>query len=303
MPLSVRARARAALLAATLVWGLSFVVVQRALTEIPVFHLLAFRFLIATLLVLPLARPAGGWRGGQALDRGLLRDGAVLGVVLFAGFVLQTAGLLWTTPSRSAFLTALSVVLVPVIGLALGRAIAAGPAAGSLVAAAGLWLLYRPAAGEAVAFNRGDAMTAAGAVVFAVFVLLVERAVRRHPVAPLALVQFAVIALLSLPSLIVDRPTARELTGDSLVAVLVTGVLGTAAAFYFQLYAQRHLSAIEAGVILTLEPVIAAAFSIAMGIEPWTSALLSGGGLVCLAMVLSEFKPGDTTAELSGPHP
>lgn len=302
MPLSARARARAALLAATLVWGTSFVVVQRALVEIPVFHLLAFRFLIATLLLLPFARPAGGWRAWRTLDRGLLRDGLVIGVVLFAGFALQTAGLLWTTPSRSAFVTALSVVLVPVIALGLGRPLALGPAAGSVVATAGLWLLYRPAAaGEAVPFNRGDALTLVAAVIFAVFVLLVEHAMQRHPVAPLALVQFMVVALLSLPSLILDPPEARELTGDALTAVLLTGVLATAAAFYLLLYAQRHLTAVEAGVILTLEPVIATAFSIALGVEPWTPALLSGGTLVCLAMVLSEIKRGGPPAP--DPHP
>jgi drug/metabolite transporter (DMT)-like permease len=298
-PLSARARARAALLGATVVWGTSFVVVQRALAEIPVFHLLVFRFLIATLLVLPFARPAGRTRP----DRGLWRDGALVGVVLLAGFVLQTAGLLWTTPSRSAFLTALSVVLVPVIGLGLGRRPGLGPAAGAVVAALGLWLLYRPAGAEAaLPWNRGDTLTAIGAVVFAVFVLLVEWAVRRHPVAPLALVQFAVIALLCLPSLVLDPPAARELTGDALAAVLFTGVLGTAAAFYCQLYAQRHLSAVEAGVILTLEPVVAAVFSVAVGAEPWTSNLIAGGALVCLAMVLSEIRTGAPPGELEGPH-
>ena len=309
-PISARAGARAALFGATVVWGTSFVVVQRALAEIPLFHLLAFRFLIATLLLLPFARPAGGWRGstgpanaGPSTRRGLWRDGALVGLVLLAGFVLQTAGLLWTTPSRSAFLTALSVVLVPVIGLGLGRRPGQGPAAGALTAAVGLWLLYRPAAAEAaLPWNRGDTLTAAGAVVFAVFVLAVEWAVRRHPVAPLALVQFAVIALLCLPSLALDPPAASELTGGALAAVLFTGVLGTAAAFYCQLYAQRHLSAVEAGVILTQEPVIAAVFSVAVGAEPWTSNLVAGGALVCLAMVLSELRTGAPPGELEGAH-
>jgi drug/metabolite transporter (DMT)-like permease len=90
------------------------VVVQRALQEIPVFHLLAFRFSIATLLLAPLAR-------GVRWTKSLLHDGAVLGVCLFVGFALQTAGLLWTTPSRSAFLTGLSVVLVPLFARAVGR--------------------------------------------------------------------------------------------------------------------------------------------------------------------------------------
>jgi drug/metabolite transporter (DMT)-like permease len=280
---------RLALLGATLVWGTSFVVVQRALADVPVLHLLAFRFTIATLLLLPLAR-GGPW------TRTLKRDGGVIGLVLFAGFALQTSGLLWTTPSRSAFLTGLSVVLVPVLGLAWGRPLRARPLAGSLVAAAGLYVLYRPAAGAALALGRGDLLTLACAVVFAAYVLLVERAVRRNPVMPLAVLQFAVVAALALPSLALAPPTAREVTGYPLFAVLLMGVLATAAAFAGQLYAQRHLSAVEAGVILTLEPVLAAATSVLAGVERWTFALTLGGALVLAAMLLVELGGGAADA-------
>lgn len=267
------------MLGATAVWGTSFVVVQGALAEIPVFHLIAYRFVLATLLLLPLAR--GSWAPE------VRRDGVVLGVILFAGFVLQTSGLLWTTPSRSAFLTSLSVVLVPILGLFAGRTLRWGPAAGSLLALAGLWVLYqRDAAGAE--WGRGDVLTVASAVVFAVYVLALEQATRRNPLSQLAIVQFSVVAALALPSLVLDPPSARELTGDSLVAVLIIGVLATAAAFVAWLYAQRHLSAVEAGVILTLEPVIAAAFSVLLGVEPWTAALTLGGLLVVAAMLVTE---------------
>ncbi len=267
------------MLGATVIWGASFVIVQKALEEIPVFHLIAYRFALAALLLLPLAW--GRWTPG------VRRDGIVLGVILFAGFVLQTAGLLWTTPSRAAFLTAISVVLVPVFGLLAGRGLRWGPAVGSVLAFAGVWTLYRPEAsgGE---FGKGDALTVACAVVFAVYPLVLERITRRNPLGPLAVTQFAVVAVLALPSLLLDPPSARELTGAPLVAVLVVGVLSTAAAFAAWLYAQRHLSAVEAGVILTLEPVIAAALSVALGVEPWTAALGFGGLLVMAAMLVTE---------------
>jgi drug/metabolite transporter (DMT)-like permease len=267
------------MLGATFIWGTSFVIVQKALEEIPVFHLIAYRFILAALLLLPLAR--GKW------NPAVRRDGILLGVILFVGFVLQTAGLLWTTPSRSAFLTAISVILVPVFGLLAGRGLRWGPAAGSVLAFAGVWTLYRPEAsgGE---FGKGDALTVACAVVFAVYPLVLERITRRNPLGPLAVTQFAVVAVLALPSLLLDPPSATELTGAPLVAVLVVGVLATAAAFAAWLYAQRHLSAVEAGVILTLEPVIAAGLSVALGVEPWTAALGVGGLLVMAAMLVTE---------------
>lgn len=267
------------MLGATFIWGTSFVIVQKALEEIPVFHLIAYRFVLAALLLLPLAW--GRWTPG------VRRDGALLGVILFVGFVLQTAGLLWTTPSRSAFLTAISVILVPVFGLFAGRGLRWGPALGSVLALAGVWMLYRPEASGG-GFGKGDALTVACAVVFAVYPLVLEKITRRNPLGPLAVTQFAVVAMLALPSLLLDPPSAKELTGASLVAVLVVGVLATAAAFAAWLYAQRHLSAVEAGVILTLEPVIAAVLSVALGVEPWTAALVAGGLLVMAAMLVTE---------------
>lgn len=285
MRLSSRARARLALLFATLIWGTSFVVVQKALAELPVFHLLACRFLLATLLLLPLARGGpGSW------SREIRRDGAAIGVLLFAGFTLQTYGLLWTTPSRSAFLTGLSVVLVPIVALAFGRRLRPWPTAGSLCAALGLYLLYRPSGEDsaAVPFGLGDALTLACAVVFAVWVLVVERVVRRHPVRELAVLQFGVVTALSLPSFLFIPPTADEFSGFAIGAILVMGILATAGAFLCQLYAQRHLTAVETGVILTLEPVVAAAFSVLLGVESWTASLTYGGALVLAAMLLSE---------------
>lgn len=284
-----RLLARVALLAATCVWATSFVIVQRALVVVPVLHLLAYRFTLATLLLLPLAR-------GAVWTPQLRRDGAAIGLSLFAGFVLQTSALLWTTPARTAFLTGLSVVLVPLFGLALGRRLRAGPALGSLVAAVGLYVLYLPGKGAAGGFGRGDFFGLGCAVAFAVFVLLVERGAQRNPVAPLALVEFGLVALLSLPGLAFPPPAAREFRGFALFAILVLAVLATAAAFVAQLYGQRHLTAIEAGVIFTLEPVLAAALSVALKIEPPTRWLAIGGALVVAAMLVTELWGGPDDA-------
>jgi len=285
------------------VWATSFVLVQRALAVIPVFHLLAYRFTLATLLLLPLAR-------GAKWTPQLRKDGAAIGLSLFLGFLLQTSALLWTTPARTAFLTGLSVVLVPIFGLALGRPLRRGPALGSLLAAVGLYVLYLPSAGStaggapAAGFGRGDLLAVGCAVAFAVFVLLVERGARRNPVAPLALVEFGLVALLSLPGLAWPTPKAAEFRGFPLFALLVLAVLATAAAFVAQLYGQRHLSAIEAGVIFTLEPVLAAALSVALGAEPASRWLALGGALVVAAMLVTELWGGpDDTPPAVGATP
>ncbi|HXU45835.1 MAG TPA: DMT family transporter [Thermoanaerobaculia bacterium] len=285
-----RLRARAALLFSTLIWGTSFVICQRALVDLPVFHLMAFRFAIALAILLPLAR-------GIDWNWGIVRDGALLGVLLFGEFALQSYGLLGTTPSRSAFLTGLSVVMVPFLAVLLGRTVKPGPAIGSVIAAAGLWVLFRPAAGAigpagSHGFGWGDGLTLASALAFAVYVLAVEAAVRRQPVRALAIVQFGLIGLLAAPSLLFHPPARAEFTPYALFAILVLGVLATAVAFLGNLYAQRHLAAVEAGVILSLEPVFAAAFSVALGVERWTLSLALGGALVVAAMLTTELWGG-----------
>jgi drug/metabolite transporter (DMT)-like permease len=359
MPRKTPALARLALLAATVVWGTSFAIIQRALADLPVFHLLTFRFSLATLLLLPLAarragavraRTADGALRGSFISCGSsqLRDGLVLGCFLFAGFAMQTLGLLWTTPSRSAFLTSLAVVVVPplawlagavsrprgpgglsprlgpIAGAGAGAAGSAGlrprlgPIAGALCAAAGLYVLYRPAAsanagaagaaaaGASWTFGRGDAVTLAGTLAYACHIVVIERVLRRQAAQPaadasgappgslvaLAMVQFAVVAALSAPSLVIAPPRAVELTSFALFAIGLSGVAGTAFAFLCQLYAQRHLGAAEAAVLLTFEPVVAALFSVAIGREPWTSSLAAGGALILAAMLLSELGGG-----------
>ncbi|HKI86011.1 MAG TPA: DMT family transporter [Thermoanaerobaculia bacterium] len=293
---SYRARARLALLFATVVWGATFVVVQEALADLGVFHLLVLRFTLGVLLLLPFLKQ---WR-----SPGILRDGIAVGVALFAGYALQTLGLLWTTPSRSAFLTGLTVLFVPIVGTLIGRP---RPRPGlwlaALIAIAGLWVIYRPAASP-TSFGLGDLLTLGCALAFACHVLTVEKVVHRQPARLLAVVQFSTVALLSSPSLAIHPLSARELTVRALIAVAITGALATAAALLCQLYAQRHLSATETAVLLTLEPLIAMATSIWVGAEAWSLSLGAGGALILVAMLLAQLgvEKADTPAGFTPPR-
>jgi drug/metabolite transporter (DMT)-like permease len=283
--------ARAALLLATVIWGASFVVVQRGLRDLPVFHLLALRFALGGLLILPWAmRHGGAWRRPRAA-------GLWVGLALFAGFVLQTYGLLWTTPARSAFLTGLTVLLVPLLAwVTSGARPSAGTAAAALVATTGLWVLYSPAAGGAP-FGLGDWLTLGCAVAFAAHLLLIERALRNHTSTELAWVQFGVVALFSAPSFLLQPARRAEFTANALAAIGVTAVLATAVAFVCQLYAQRRLGAIETVVILAFEPVVAALTSLLAGAEAFGWTLVWGGSLLVLAMVLAQLGgPGHAVA-------
>ena len=154
-----------ALLAITLLWGLSFTVTKDLLAGLPPFALLALRFALGAGALLALAGAALRRTGARTWRMGLL-----LGAVLYASFVLQTLGLAQTTPARSAFLTAGYVFLVPLLGYAFGRErVGRGVAWGALLATAGLALLTRPEVTAEV--RRGDVLSALCALGFAVHIL------------------------------------------------------------------------------------------------------------------------------------
>lgn len=151
---SKQLRADLALLFITLIWGATFPVVKGALADVSPFLFLAVRFLLAGALFALLFR-----KKIFPLDLPTLRAGAALGLFLFLGFAFQTYGLVYTSASRSAFMTSLLVLWVPFISLFVEKerpAAALWAAIG--VAMAGMWFLNRPEAG---ALNRGDWLSVA----------------------------------------------------------------------------------------------------------------------------------------------
>jgi drug/metabolite transporter (DMT)-like permease len=284
-----RGRARLALVLTTLLWGISFVLVQRAIRTVPVFHLLGGRFLIALLVLLPFALRAAG---GAGIRRGFRPIGLAVGGCLFVGFILQTYGLYWTTPARSAFLTGLAVLFVPLATWLMRAGLPnLTQTLGTLLAASGLGVLLGPQNGSSP-FNRGDLLTLLGAVVFAFHLTLISRALPVTGVLPLAISQFTVMTVLAAPSFALQPVTAAELAPASLVAVLTVAIVCTVFAFSLQLYGQQRLSAIETGLLLTLEPVFATAFSVGIGEEPFTSGLLWGGLLILGGTLVAQWPSG-----------
>ena len=275
-----------ALVAVTLVWGVSFTVIKGALDDVPTLLLVALRFAVAATLLLAL-RPRTLFQVRAAT----LRPALLLGVCLFAGFAFQTAGLVGTTPSRSAFLTATSVLLVPVLGRVLfGERVPTRTAGGVLLAWAGVGLLTHPAVGSGP--GAGDLLTGLCALGFALhIVVLGHRAPRGASVRELATLQTACVAVLALVASLVFEGVPRPLTARALAAVAFLGVLCSALAIAVQTWAQRSVPATRAGLIFALEPVFAAAIAFALWGERLRPGELLGGALV-VAGVIGAVRPG-----------
>ena len=286
------------LVACTLIWGASFVVVKGALADASVFAFLAIRFAVAASSLAILC-----FRDLRTLNGAALRAGAVMGCCMFGGYAFQTAGIELTTPSKAAFVTGVSVVLVPVfLGLFARQRIGRAIWAGALVAVAGLYYLTVPASGFGD-LNRGDLLVLCGSVAFALHIIAIGRYARRHSPGVLNFLQVTMTLLMICLTWTVLAMAGRESfrvawTARLLAAVLLTGVLATAVAFSVQVWAQQHTSSSHAAIVFTLEPVFAALTSFAFFRERLGLRALLGAALILAGILLAEFKgPAPAAAE------
>lgn len=273
-----------ALLVLTLFWGTTFLLVKNALAGTSAGAFLVMRFAVATAAV--------GLVWLVRRDRptpGLWRDGLLLGLAMFGGFLFQTLGLRYTTPARSGFLTGLSVIIVPFIArYLLRRRVTTFAWVGVALATLGLFALTRPFGGAITPTVRlGDALTVGCAVAYAFQIVFTSEYSPRHALPAIVFLQVATTLVGSI--LLLPLEPVRVGMGPSLVGtVLFTGLGMTAAAFFIMNWAQRHTTAVRAALIFSLEPAAAALFSNVFGGEPLGKWDLVGGGLIVLGVVAGE---------------
>jgi drug/metabolite transporter (DMT)-like permease len=280
---SRRAKAEALLVVVTFVWGSTFVIVKGALSDASPLPFLAIRFTLAgTLLWAVLSR--------GRVEREAVRPGFVLGVFLFGGYICQTWGLTLTTPSKSAFITGFSVILVPLILLFQGFRMRAANVVGAVFGVLGIYLMVWPSKLETV--NRGDLLTLLGAMLFAVHIVLVGSYARRFSFLHLVPVQILVVGLLAALALPLHPTRSLHWTTRLVVALVVTVLLATGFAFSVQNWAQQYTPASHTALIFALEPVFAVVSSRVMIGERLGGKVLLGSALILGGMVVSEIWGG-----------
>jgi drug/metabolite transporter (DMT)-like permease len=260
--------AYAALAFASLLFGSTFVVVKEALETLPPYAFVGWRFLLGAAALLLVARPQ---------TQAAWRDGAIAGVLLFAGYALQTQGLTSTTASNSGLITGLYVVFTPLIAAAFGRFLPRGwVVAGALLAFGGLAAL---ALQDGLQLQSGDAATVGCAVAFAAHIVFLARIAHRHPVVGLTAVQLAMTAALGLG---LSALTEGFPLPDASVwpAVIGTGLLVSGGAFLLQVWSQTVIGPARTAIILSLEPVFAAATAALVLGERLTVRGWLGAGLI-----------------------
>jgi drug/metabolite transporter (DMT)-like permease len=273
--------ASVALVGVTAVWGYTFLVVQDAIARMAVMDFLAWRFLLASVVMIAL-RPTC-LRNVTRLE--LLR-GIGLGIVLGLGYITQTYGLRYTSAANSGFITGMFVVLTPVMSWILLRR-KTNRNTWLVVALATVGLALLSLNGWSVGI--GELLTLGCAVFFAIHIVgLGEWSSQYKPYA-FSLLQIGTVAIISLIAAIHEGITVPPDPGVW-VAVGITGVLATAVAFFVQTWAQSLISATRAAVVMTMEPVFAGLFAVVIGGTQLTLRTLGGAACILAAMLIINIK-------------
>lgn len=286
------------LLLVSFIWGAEFVLIDLAIELIPTHTFNSVRFLLAALSLLPLL-----WlTRKQYADicwPPLLGASALLGLLLFAGFYTQTEGMRYTSVSNAGFITGMNVPLVPLLGFLLFKTRAAISVwIGMITATCGLYLLT---IGDKLEFNQGDVLVLICAFCFAIHIILTGRFVNKLPVIPLSILQLFAVAIYSSVSAALSsepafyHPGSSPLSWEDLAvspiiisAVLISGVLGTAYAYWAQSACQQILESHKVALIFATEPVFAYLAAWLFLEEKLGSKGFIGAGLIIAAMLIAE---------------
>lgn len=275
--------ADAGLVGITVIWGSTFVVIKDALGGVGPFEFVALRFAIAFVALAVIFH-----RRLMRLGPAGVRAGLIIGLFLFAGYALQTAGLRLTTASMSAFITGLCVVMVPIVAfLALRQRIGGGAIVAVLLAPIGLWLLTN---GQQTSFGAGELLTLACAAAFAAHITSISAYAACYDAIGLAIIQVGVVAVLATAATLgFERPLILP---DQAVwfSVLYTGLLGSALVLGVQTRIQQYTTATHAALVFSLEPVFAALFAYFVAHETLHGTGLIGAALLVGAMVIAEIR-------------
>lgn len=287
----MRHRHALGLLLVSVIWGTTFVAVKTAMDYASPVLFVGIRFALAAgaALLLVRWREPGFWAA--------MRAGFPLGVVLAGAYATQTLGLTITTPARSAFVTGLNVSLVPAWALLLtGHRIARLSLLGLILTLPGLWLLTSPDAGS---WNRGDTWTLVCAVLYALYIVLVERSAKRHAAGTLLFSQLAATAVLALVAAPLLEHPRFEPSAPLLVALALTAFAATTGTIWLQLRLQPKVGPTRTALIFATEPAFAAFFSYLWFGERLGAPGWAGGGLILAGMLISEL--GSARAGESAP--
>lgn len=277
------------LLLGTVIWGFSFIAQSVGMAQLGPFAFQSIRCLLAVLFLLPitLAFDRGDWRASMQKWKNpqLWRVGLICGCALFAAATLQQLGLLYTDAGKAGFLTAMYIVLVPIIGLFRRKKPSRAALFSVALAVVGLYLL---SCMGAAGINRGDLLLLGCALAFSVQINCIDALAGSLDGIRLNCIQCLVVAVLSAPFALALETVHLENILACWLPLAYSGILTMGVAYTLQILGQKRLEPTTASLIMSLESVFAALGGWLILHETMTPWETLGSCLVFTAVVVSQ---------------
>lgn len=274
---------RIALICTTLIWGSSFVILKSALDSITPLWVLAIRFGGAAVIMLIVCLPKL-----KRLDKQYIKGGVVMGALLAVAYIVQTYGLVYTTPGKNAFLTATYCILVPFLHWAIvGKKPDKYNIAAAIVCLVGMGFVCL---NSDLSVNVGDMLTICCGLFYGLHIIVTARCVEGRDPMLVTMLQFAAGAVVCLVGAAFFEPVPQNIPSGSWAGIAYLTVMCTGACFFLQTIGQKYTPPSQAAVILTLESVFGTAISVALGEETLTFNIVLGFCLIFAAVITSETK-------------
>jgi drug/metabolite transporter (DMT)-like permease len=281
------------LLFVAFIWGTTFVLVQNAIDTLPPFSFNTLRFFIASVCLIFIMKLFNKKNNNPTrLNAQSIISGVFIGALLFAGYAFQTFGLLFTTTSKAAFITGLSVVLVPIFSFIIFKQkVKLFPLLGISIALVGLYLLTMI---NNFGLQFGDMLVLFCALSFALHIIYTGYFAKKISALTLTATQLITVTVFSGISALLFEDVSHTfslavlLDQDVLVAILVTSLLATALAFFIQTVTQQYTSPTKVGIIFAMEPVFAALTALLFTNEMLGDAAIIGCAFIFFGMILAE---------------
>lgn len=280
-----------ALLTCTVIWGFAFIAQSVGMDLIGPFTfqmvrcLLAVAFLIPCSFVLDLGKCSRSASVEKWKNPRLWKAGTLCGCALFVASSLQQIGLVYTDAGKAGFITAMYIVLVPILGLFLGKKVPKMAAFSVLLAVVGLYLLSCLGVTEV---NIGDLLIMGCALAFAVQILCIDHLAADLDGFRLNCIQALTVAVISLPFVLLTETVDIQNLLDCTVPLLFAGVLSMGVAYSLQIVGQKSLEPTTASLIMSLESVFAVLGGWWLLNERMAPHELIGCGLVFAAVIISQ---------------
>ena len=276
---------RLALFGTAFIWGTSFVILKTTLDSIGTLWVLAIRFTISTLLLGLFAVKKLG-----KLDRRCVKGSVMMDICLALAYIVQTYGLMYTTPGKNAFLTATYCVLVPFMAWGVYKR---KPDGANIIAAflciTGIGFVSLSGAGTGV--NIGDMLTLLCGVFYGLQIIMMEQYVADGDALAISVVQFGTAALLCWAGALLFEAPPVNVPSSAWLSIAYLSVMCTAVCFFLQAWGMQYTPSSTSAVIMTLESVFGTLTSVVFYHETMTVKLVLGFALIFIAVLISETKP------------